>query len=339
MNDEKSIKQLKKDLISTKKSNIPKDNDNDNSSKTVRDIISEEKGVIFEDNIRETLIKEYNFKKLNFQIHNYYREIIFGETNEIVLLGEVKNIKIKNNDYTFHLNKDYSLTVTQKDNKYNSFDYNKEQQTTIIDGENIILKPFKEIEMDELYSVDNFNVNMFNPDEVCILYNTVKKENENNIKNIVMEIKLNNNKIRQMISQFQKDKTFMEKITNEKLIFIGFVNGNNAQTYIKKEAKDIEFIIYGIKDKKFCGRNMIRCIDWKNVSDIKDIKKDITDIRKDITNIKKDITDIKSDITEIKNIINSLISEKDKKEEWDVCKGEGEKIKKWLGKKTGPGGA
>jgi hypothetical protein len=46
-----------------------------NLTPIIRQIINEDKGSFFEDNVRSTLIHEFNFKQSNLPRHIYFREI------------------------------------------------------------------------------------------------------------------------------------------------------------------------------------------------------------------------------------------------------------------------
>ena len=58
----------------------------------------------------------------------------------------------------------------------------------------------------------------------------------------MLETKLSPNKVRKMISQFKSGKIFMEKITDKKYLFIGFLKAEKFESYVKKKVEGIEFI-------------------------------------------------------------------------------------------------
>ena len=69
----------------------------------LKKIKNAEIGEIFERNIRETLILEYNFKQGNIKRHFFVRKLTFEEKEKFLLINEPKDSIIKNKKYFLFL--------------------------------------------------------------------------------------------------------------------------------------------------------------------------------------------------------------------------------------------
>ena len=142
----------------------------------------------------------------------------------------------------------------------------------------------------------------------------------------MLETKLSPNKVRKMISQFKSGKIFMEKITDKKYLFIGFLKAEKFESYVKKKVEGIEFIIYGIKRHFICGRNLTRVIDWKSVVDIKEIKEKLELMNNKLDSLinnksKKEnfeTKEMKEKFELMNNKLDSLINDKSKKQNFEI---------------------
>ena len=98
-------------------------------------------------------------------------------------------------------------------------------------------------------------------------------------KYAVLEIKLSKNRIKEMIEQIKRDKGVMEKIVKEKILYIGFVNSDHIDQKIDEEVKGLNFILIGIKNSHFYGRDVIQNIDWNTVDKVKALTSKIDAIK------------------------------------------------------------
>jgi hypothetical protein len=116
INDENEIKYLRENLIESKGTEYSSQKASEKNELTpiIRQILNEDKGSMFEENVRGTLIHEFNFKQTNFPRHIYFREIEINKKNVIVQLGKDESLESKDKLYIFHLNSDYSLNITIK---------------------------------------------------------------------------------------------------------------------------------------------------------------------------------------------------------------------------------
>ena len=81
INTQSQIEQLKKDLM---KGYYSTNNDTLSFSKNYKKVKNEETSKIFEDNIRQSLIKELNWEVAPIERHFFYREIFFNHTARII---------------------------------------------------------------------------------------------------------------------------------------------------------------------------------------------------------------------------------------------------------------
>lgn len=65
---------------------------------------NEETNKIFEDNIRESLINELDWKVCQIERHFFYREIYFNKTKTIIKKNGKKMINVLEEVYSFTLN-------------------------------------------------------------------------------------------------------------------------------------------------------------------------------------------------------------------------------------------
>lgn len=104
----------------------------------------------------------------------------------------------------------------------------------------------------------------------------------------VVEIKLNPNKVNDLISQLKTDADYFKKLNKYKnIIYLGFINCKNvdSKTDFIKLAK-IQSIVYGIKNSKFYGRNVTRFNDWLLISEVKELKGRMSSIEGKVEELK-----------------------------------------------------
>ena len=73
---------------------------------------------IIENNIRETLMFEYNFHEGNIKRHFYFRTLTLDGKEQTLLINEPKDMKINNKVYSFRFNNDdKSVSVIEESGK------------------------------------------------------------------------------------------------------------------------------------------------------------------------------------------------------------------------------
>jgi len=235
-------------------------------------------GEIFEENIRGGLKFKYNFEESSFKRKLIYRKI--KTPSEVIILTEddEKTIKINGKKFIFILNKDHSITFKDcKKDVDENVENNKDEIDRTINGEKIIFLPGKEIEADGIFEIEDFNSSMIDSNEATIIYSNIK-EGQKDFNMAILETKLNKAKISELAHQIQKDNNFFGKKLKKKIVYLEFINSPTIDSNsIKNFArlKKISCVIYGIKESKFAGKNVLRPIDWDLLIDIKGMKEDI----------------------------------------------------------------
>ena len=82
-----------------------------------------------------------------------------------------------------------------------------------------------------------------------------------------------------MIAQLKKDKFVTKKISDKKILFIGFINSDHLEDDISKEIAGSNLLILGIKNSHLFKREVTKYYDWEL---IKEIKNEINGLKKDI---------------------------------------------------------
>jgi len=85
-----------------------------------------------------------------------------------------------------------------------------------------------------------------------------------------------------MVTQLIRDKDIFEKLTKIPILYIGFINFKNIR---KNDLKDAQgglnkldnyiYIIFGIKNKMFNGRNVNKFYNWRGIEQINKLEEDI----------------------------------------------------------------
>ena len=121
---------------------------------------------------------------------------------------------------------------------------------------------------------------MFDKSEVVTIYSNINKEEEKTFQVMVLEIKSKADYLFDLIVQLKRDAKFFNRLTNEKIVFIGFVGSGNLD--LRLNFKDLlgsmKCVLYLIKDNKLCGRNLKVNIDWTTVKCVKKLTKKINQI-------------------------------------------------------------
>ena len=81
---------------------------------------------------------------------------------------------------------------------------------------------------------------MFSHNEIEVIFNNIKKNEEDKFLFAILEKKLNPNDLSDLIFQIKKDESFFGSITKEKIVYIGFVDKGD----ISKKNKFKRFIPY-----------------------------------------------------------------------------------------------
>ena len=116
------------------------------------------------------------------------------------------------------------------------------------------------MEFDGVFTLGKgFDKKAFKEKEVKILHEKIEKNKKYDMA--VVECKLNINKIGDLIRQIKRNNIYFKKKNKNNVIHLGFINGTNMNSNInlKDKLRDIECIIFGLKNSRLCGRNMENC--------------------------------------------------------------------------------
>ena len=240
-------------------------------------------GEIFEENIRETLINEYNFDESSFPRNVLYRNIYNEDKsiNKKILSAKNEIVRINDADYLFQLNNNCSISIFYKDKLIKII---KDIHIIIkvsINNEIIFFKNHEEVEVDGIFVSDNnFKLSMFDKSEVLTIYSNINIEEEKTFQVMVLEIKVKADYLFDLIVQLKRDAKFFNRLTNEKIVFIGFVGSGKVDYRLnfKDLLGNMKCVLYLIKDNKLCGRNLKTNIDWTTVKCVKKLTKRINQI-------------------------------------------------------------
>ena len=261
------------------KSNKEK-SDNLSVAEEMKQIMNAYNGDIFEENIREILKYKYNFEKSSFPRNTIYRKIKIKTSSETITLLKDESTKITLNGikYTFTLNNNHSITIKDSNEKeIETIEKSVENIRKTLNDIKITIFPHVEIEADGIYEINDFNSDIFNKNEVEVIYSNIPEGNKN-FEMAILEVKLSKNTISDLVKQIEKDSNVFGKKLKKKIVYIGFINSPNIDSNAVKnfvKLQKISCVVYGIKESKFGGKNVLRPIDWDLVKEVEDIKKNI----------------------------------------------------------------
>jgi len=191
----------------------------------------------------------------------------------------------------------------------------------------VIISPYKEMEIDDYFKIEKFEVNMFNSNEIDILYSNVNKDDEKFFTSAIIEVKLGSNKVDNLISQIRKDHHLLKLKNKNDTLVIGFINSNKITNKNHFDTlSNKKCVIYGIKNSLFCGKEVTYQIDW-------DLEKRVKSLEGKIDEIYEHIKKQENDVKKIKEMTNTLVMEqqvgiKRKKEEEKRIKEKSQKKEK-----------
>ena len=261
INSKKKINKLKRDLI--KSSTSIKSN-----SAFYKRFKNADIRKIFETNIRQALIVKYNWKIKKIERQFFYRELFHDKTLDYIIVNKSQKIKIRNEIFIFKLLKD-QLIISKDNNTELKMDIPIKEREIMefpIINERIKISAQKEIEFDGIFKNKNIDFSKFS-EEVEIIYSNLEDKNINDFNYIITEIKLSANRVNDLITQIKKDKNIMENILNKKILFVGFINDTKIKFNIEEKIKDIDFILFGLKNGKLTKRDMTQYIDWETIKE------------------------------------------------------------------------
>ena len=336
MNLDESSKNKKNKDKDMKKYSKPKDQSenetSDNAISSSIQLFNEETRAIFRDNICNTLEYNFGFKKLNYPIKIFTKKIAYDNNKEIELIqNEETSITIKDSILKFLFENNFNVSI--KDEKDTLIEEVKSETSNKIteiniNGIKLIISPYKEMEISGIYKMKNFSVNLFDENEVSIIYSNIDNKEEINFKYSIIEAKLNPKKVNNLISKIKKDINLLNLLDKKPAIILGFINSVNIKDKNHfNSLKNKKCVIYGIKNSILCGKNITRPIDW-------DLEKKFNKLYKKVEEINEYIQSKKKEEKRIEEEKEEENEDKKIKEEIDpIKKKEKEKDKEMKGKK------
>jgi len=262
-----------------------------------KEIIKLKENLLANDNNSVHSFSSYCFIKRNSEIEKIFEENIrntlnfeFGWEN---FLSNSKNPTIK---------KRKKILQKYANNKKDIIKVN-------ISRKKLMVKKEKEIETDKYFHIENFDFSKLNED-FSIIYSNVENEELEEVNSVLIETKLNKSKISEMISQIKEDKKIYEKMTNDKILYMGIVgcSGKNKNIDIdyEKELDGIKCVILEMDNSTFCGRNMKYPLDWKLIRQVKKITDDIAEIKTTVAELKSSVAKLETSVAKLKTSVAKL---------------------------------
>ena len=211
-NSDKEIQKLKQKLMS-------KSNESKSDFSSSRETVNERNGKVFEKNIKYILEIRHYFKKIPHvdkifmkKIKIYHSGQNFDEYE--ILLSEEIEVKIRGKNYKVLYDTKHNVLIKDLKNneisKITSENANK-RTDIIINKIKCEIFPYTEMEFDIYFSMNNFQVNLFDENEVGLIYSNINKDEEKNYTNFIIEVKLNPKKANTLRDQIRKDHHYLSK--------------------------------------------------------------------------------------------------------------------------------
>ena len=172
-------------------------------------------------------------------------------------------------------------------------------------------------EMDGSFYISEFNLSLFNPNEINVLCNNCN--NFNDIQYLIMEVKLSYKKRDEMILQLKIDESIISKLKGKKVLYLGVLGEDSDKDIIRINKVDFNCVIIAIKDSKLFNRNVFMFYDWELTKRVDNIENELSNIKNELSNLKNEIKIKFSNIkTELSELRKSLVVKKIKNEKKKV---------------------
>ena len=135
----------------------------------------------------------------------------------------------------------------------------------------ISVSGLKESEIDEFFQVKNKAFKeLIESEELEIIYNNIYEQELDSAKYACCLIKLNKRRIPLINKQLKREKEVLEEYFEyENIIYLGFVGCGNIEDSIMEmlgnNSGKISLAIFGIKNCKWLGRNLLYYHDWTTI--------------------------------------------------------------------------
>ena len=267
---------------------------------------NDEIGQDFEENIRNILIMDYNWKERNIKRKFKFREICYRFKKLFIITGQKKSVFINHRIVFFQFNEDDSIDIT---NNYRTITIRDQEEKSVllIKVGVITLKKIQEVEIDGMFNIENFSSSAFDTKEITILYRNIDDNKMKLLNQAVLEMKLSKNNFSEMVTQLIRDRDVFEKLIKEPILYIGFINAKIIGKNDLKASKDglnrlKNCIIFGIKNKMFSGKNVNKFYNWKGMEKINKLEEDVKLLGNEVKQLKDSQDSQEKKIDELKNL-------------------------------------
>ena len=189
----------------------------------------------------------------------------------------------------------------------------------------------------------------YNNDKECgknnknnIDYEKSKDDNYNILSEYnyaVIEIKLSKHKTKDLIFQIKRDKEIMEKLIKGKILYIGFINSEDIDIDITKEVKGLNFILFGIRNSKFCGRDMAQYLDWNSIEKIQSLEERLDRVEERLDEVEERLDGVEKRLDGVEKRLDGVEKRLDGVEKGlGIIEKKIDRLTSLLGKKRGRGG-
>ena len=166
-----------------------------------------------------------------------------------------------------------------------------------IEGKQIFINKYKELEKDGYSRINNFKKDMFDSNWVTILYSSLNNGEEKNYEYAVIEAKLNPKRFIDLTEKIRSDDRLF-KALKKKTIFIGFVNSSKVESIKKYILKGIKCVIYGINNSIFFGKKVSRAIDWDLEIEYRELKNTVNVLSNTVNSLTNSVNSLANTVNE-----------------------------------------
>ncbi len=159
--------------------------------------------------------------------------------------------------------------------------------------------------------MNKFSVNLFNENEISIIYSNIDKEEEKIFIYSMIEVKLNQNKINDLIRQIKRDNRLLKIMNYNSAVILGFLNSGDKKyksNFNTLKKLKLKCVIYGIKNSTLCGKKVSQVIDW-------DLEMKFKMLNDTVNNINNKLNDILGVLVPKVNEIYNFFGLKEKEDE------------------------
>ena len=127
----------------------------------------------------------------------------------------------------------------------------------------------------------------------------------------------------------KRDQQIIKYKMKENPIYLGFINSNSVDTKImkniKKQLKDINYILFGVKNNKFAKREITQFYDWLLIYKTQSLEQRVKVIENEVKNINNKLDHLIYLLSRRNNLILGRKRKREKKRRSEKGRGKGKK--------------